>query len=180
MPGLSASQWKDKLAEIASFLQRPTSLCLIGSAAGMFGGQPNRMSIDLDTLQRASKFGYADLKQACERAGLLFNPQEEMEPDVPYIQLVEEGIVQVGKFSDTTPMFTEGQLVIVRPPMENVIASKLLRASPKDLEDIAFLLARYHVTPKAVAAVIEHFPYPHKETAQENLVYLAALSAPDI
>jgi hypothetical protein len=56
-----------------------------------------------------------------------------LDPDVPYIQLVEAGIVEVGDFSKTNRLMEEGQLVVVRPPIENISASKLLRASPKDL-----------------------------------------------
>lgn len=181
-PGLTSAQWRTKLSEIAAHLQQPTSLCLIGSAPGMFAGQPQRMSIDLDTWQEASKFAYADLQQACEKAGLLFNPRDELEPTTPYIQLVEVGIVQVGKFTQRTKLMEEGQLVVVRPPIENIIAAKLLRASPKDLTDIAFLAAHYDVTRDQVARVIRSFPAPKRQEAQENLVYLATLTkgSPDL
>ncbi len=34
-----------------------------------------------------------------------------------------------------------GRLEIYRPPVENLIAAKLIRAEPKDISDIRFLVA---------------------------------------
>jgi len=96
-----------------------------------------------------------------------------LEPDTPYVQIIEEGIVQVGDFAKTTTMMEEGKLTVLRPPMENIVASKLLRASPKDLEDIAFILSRHPIQPTQVQAIINGFPNRQRETASENMVYLA-------
>ena len=131
-----------------------------------------KLSIDLYTWQEASKFAYTDLKQACEKAGLLFNPTDELAPSTPYIQLVEAGIVEVGAFTKTTQMLEEGQLVVVRPSIENIIASKLLRVSAKDLTDIAYLMDHYDVPKQKVANVIRSFPPGKRAEAEENMVYL--------
>lgn len=175
-PGLSAEQWREKLSLLASHLQRPTSLCIIGSGPGIIGGQPNRVSIDLDTLQRASHFAYSDMKQACEKSGLLFNPQDEIDPNQPYIQIIEEGKVQVGRFTEVTDVMREGGLVVIRPPMENIVASKLLRASDKDFADVAYLVETYGVTRQGVEKVLKHFPADKREQAAENLVFLDAIA----
>lgn len=171
-PGLSAEEWMAILEKISTHLQKPTSLCLIGSAPGIFGGQPARLSIDLDSWQKASKFAYADLKQACEKAGVLFNPKGELQPDIPYIQIVEEGIVQVGDFSSVITLMEEGNLTVTRPPIENVIASKLVRMEPKDFDDVAYLVQHYRTSKNSIEKIIRNFPHPAQERAMENLVYL--------
>ena len=171
-PGLSAEEWTTILERIAVHLKKPASLCLIGSAPGILSGQPSRLSIDLDSWQKASKFAYSDLKQACEKAGVMFNPKGELKPDTPYLQIVEEGVVQIGKFKAVTTLMEEGKLTVTRPPIENIIASKLVRMEPKDLDDIAYLMQHYRTPKNAVGKVVEGFPAFARERAEENLVYL--------
>lgn len=173
--GLGPEEWAEKLRLIAKHLEHPASLCLIGSAPGMFA-QQSRISIDLDVWQKGSNFFYSDLKQAVEKSGLLFNPKDEMEPDQPYIQIVEQGVVQVGPYKETETLMKETGLTVVRPPIENIIASKLVRASPKDLEDIAYLRQRFGVSNDQVKSVVEKFPFGVvREQALENLVFLEVL-----
>ena len=69
-------------------------------------------------------------------------------------------------------MLEEGQLVVVRPPIENIIASKMLRVSAKDLTDIAYLMDHYDVPKQKVANVIRSFPPGKRAEAEENMVYL--------
>jgi hypothetical protein len=175
---LSQEQWAEKLRLIASHLQHPTSLCLIGSAIGIFAQQP-RVSTGLDIWEQNSTFFYTDLRQAVEKAGLLFNPKDEMEPDKPYIQIVQPAIVQIGKFTDTTPLLREPGLIVCRPPIENIIASKLVRASPKDIEDIIYLKTRFAITKQQIENILKTFPPGiAKQTAEENLIYLDIESPP--
>lgn len=42
----------------------------------------------------------------------------------------------------SAPKVRMGRLHLLRPPVENLIASKLIRAEPKDLGDIRFLVSR--------------------------------------
>ena len=176
---LNAEQMRSALERIAQHLKNPVSLCIIGSGPGILGGQPDRLSIDIDVWNKASNFAYADLRQACEKAGLLFDPKDEIQPDKPYIQIVDAGIVQVGKFSEKTPVLKEGLLVVERPPMENIVASKLLRMNETDLTDVGFLVARYGIKKSQVEKVIASFPAEQRETARENLVYLDMIKVPD-
>lgn len=176
--GLSPEAWAEKLKLISQHLEHPASLCIIGSAVGMFA-QQDRISIDLDVWNKGSNFFYSDLKQAVEKAGLLFDPKAEMEPDQPYIQIVQPGVVQIGPYEETETVLQETRLTIVRPPIENVIASKLVRASAKDLEDIAYLRHHFGVSNERVRAVIAKFPPgPAREQAEENAVYLDVLPEP--
>jgi hypothetical protein len=174
--GLSAAQWVEKLSLISKYLERPTSLCIIGSIPAMFAGQPSRMTIDLDTWEAASDFAYADLQQACEKADLLFNPKDELEPDKPYIQIVEKGRVEIGNFNATTELMKEGSLVVVRPPFENIVAAKLTRMLPQDLTDIRYLLTEQNIDRARVEKIVRNFPGQHKVAGTDNLVYLDVLA----
>lgn len=177
VPGLNADQWRDKLLEIASHLKQPTSLCLIGSMPAMLGGQPNRVSIDLDTWKKATTYGYADLRQAVEKAGLVFDPKGEMDPNQPYIQLVERGIhTEIGKFTEQEEIMREGQLVVNRVPWENIVASKLTMMRPKDIEDVTFIVNTYGVTKDQVVEVLKSFPRDLRDSATENLIYFEVIA----
>ena len=176
--GLSPEQWAEKLRIISQHLEHPASLCIIGSAVGMFSHQA-RISMDIDVWNKASTFFYSDLKQAVEKAGLLFDPKDELEPDQPYIQIVQPGIVEVGSFRSTETILRETGLTVVRPPIENIIASKLVRAAKKDLEDIAYLRHYFGVSSEEVRAVIAEFPSGSiRDRATENAIYLDVLPQP--
>ncbi len=152
----------------------PLQLCLIGSAACLFAGMELRTTEDLDIWQPSSDFDLVELKHAAETSGLSFNPTGILAPDQPYLQLVEPGIVQVGKF-DPVRIFKIGRLIISRPPIENIIASKLTRANSKDIEDIQFLHHHFQPDLMAVKKIIHTFPQAKKDIATENLVYLEIL-----
>ena len=185
---MSGADWKGVLAEVGRHLRQPAKLCLIGSAPAMIHGQDGRLTIDIDTLRRRSAFNEADMRQACDKAGVLFDPKAA-EPDQPYIQMVDDadGIVHVGKFAAPLPLMQEGKLTVEQAPWANIAASKLVRAAPKDITDVIHLAERHGVTCEAVAAVARGFPRLVRENVEENLVYLQmarkqqpALRAPTI
>ncbi|MCZ7639515.1 MAG: hypothetical protein M5U12_27810 [Verrucomicrobia bacterium] len=70
-----------------------------------------------------------ELSFAAKRAGLLFDPKTTLEPDAPYLQLVEPGLTQLGEF---VPVFVErlGRLHILRPPVENLVYLDVLKPTP--------------------------------------------------
>lgn len=171
----SVTNLRGSLARIAKFLKKETVLCVIGSAPGILAGQPNRMSEDIDFWRPLSKFSESDLGSACVKAGFLYDPKGVLTPDVPYVQIVEEGLVQLGKVVGVVTLFSDGNLTVVRPPMENIIASKMARMSEKDIEDIAFLMPYFGVTAKQVKKVIATMRGAKAEAARENLVYLEIL-----
>lgn len=149
----------------------PVQLCLIGSAVCLLGNMPQRSSRDLYIWKPTSSYDTLELKSAVEKAGLLFNPKEFIEPDEPYIQIVEPGIVQTGNF---TPVLMEkmGRLELYRPPIENIIASKLTRAAEKDIQDILYLLKAYQPNIAEIKSIIHSFPEAAKAQGIENLVFL--------
>jgi hypothetical protein len=167
-------RWLRALEEIAIALGKEgdaVELCLIGSAACILGGMHERSSIDLDVWMPDSNFDELELKEAVLKAGLLYDPKTHDHTLKPYIQIVEPGIVQVGKFQSIL-MKRMGRLRITRPPYENIIASKLGRASLKDIQDIQYLIQNFRPDKKIIAALIDTFPISTRDMAKENLIYL--------
>lgn len=174
---LDGEAWSAVLEELANALGKdgpPIRLCLIGSAACLLGGMEGRTSADLDVWKPASDYDRRELKAAAEKAGLLFDPKETLDPSRPYLQLVEPGLTQLGAFE---PVLLEriGRLQLFRPPIENLIAAKLIRAEPKDLGDIRFLVSRHRPDLGRVRQIVAGFNAPARERATENLVYLDVL-----
>lgn len=102
---------------------------------------------------------------------MAFDPKTTLDPDKPYVQLVEPGPTQVGHFE---PVLVErvGRLMRYRPPVENLIASKLVHGDARDVEDVIFLANKYRPSLEAVRSVVEAFQNPGRRQALENLVYL--------
>ena len=136
------------------------------------------MSIDLDVWKPTSNYDASELKKAVEASGLLFNPTEIEEniPSKPYIQIVEPGICQLGSFK-TQSLDKMGNLDLLCPPVENLIASKLLRSDAKDLEDITWICSNYAPNITKVKEIIKTFPSKQKGIALENLVYLEVINS---
>jgi hypothetical protein len=174
---LDGEAWLAVLADLAAALGKsgsPVRLCLIGSAACLFGGMEGRTSADLDIWKPASDYDRLELKTAAEKIGLLFDPKQTLDPGRPYLQLVEPGLTQLGEFE---PVLIDriGRLQLFRPPAENLIAAKLIRAEPKDLGDIRFLASRHRPDLQRVRKIIAGFNPQARERAVENLVYLEVL-----
>ncbi len=165
------------LEEIAIALGKegdPVEICLIGSAACLFGGMDGRTSIDLDVWMPNSRFDELELKQAVISVGLLYDPKTDEEPDKTYLQIVEPGIVQLGVF-ESVFVKKMGRLLVTRPPYENIIASKLTRANFKDIQDIHFLMQTYRPSRESIEKIIASLPNSDREVASENLIYLDIL-----
>ena len=165
------------LEELAQALGKdgpPLRLCLIGSAACLLGGMDGRTSAHLDIWKPASDYDRLELKAAAEKAGLLFDPKQTLDPDRPYLQLIEPGLTQLGAF-DLVLIERMGRLHLFRPPIENLIAAKLIRAEPKDLGDIRFLVSRHRPDLALVRRIVAEFAPPARARATENLIYLDVL-----
>lgn len=170
----TAAQWTHAMERLAEALPAggpPLRLCLIGSAACLFGGMEGRTSLDLDVWKPASDYDRLELQRATEAAGLLFDPKSVLEPDTPYIQIVEPGLTELGPFE---PILIErlGRLHLHRPPIENLIAAKLIRAEPKDLADIRFLFSLHRPSSARIREIVASFSHASRARAGENLVYL--------
>ena len=181
--GLGRGEWLEKLTLVDQSLQgqgATAQLTLVGSAVGIFAGRPGRTSIELGVWKPKSRYQFQALKEAVEDAGLLFDPKSTLEPDTPYLQLVEPGIAETEKFESTETLERFGALRLERPPIASLIAAKLVRAEPRDLEDIAFLMSRYRPARQDIEQAVNTMPRPAREKATENLVYLDAMGGNEI
>ena len=70
-----------------------------------------------------------------------------------------------------------GRLEIYRPPIENLIVSKLIRADSRDLSDIRFLISRHRPDLSLVRELAGKLSVKGREKVLENLVYLDIFSA---
>lgn len=176
---LNGSDWFDLVERLASRLGKegpPVQLCLVSSSACLFGEMVGRTSRDLDLWRPVSDYDRQELRQAAEAVGLLFDPKTTLEPDRPYLQVIEPGIVGIGDF---TPILIEriGRLRLLRPPIENLIASKLIRCDARDIADILFLQNIHRPDVERIRSIISRFSPANRQRAKENLVYLD-LTAP--
>ena len=97
---LDGEAWLAVLADLANAPGKegpPIRLCLIGSAACLFGGMDGRSSADLDIWKPASDYDQAELQTAARSIGLLFNPKQTLEPGRPYLQIIEPGFDATGR-----------------------------------------------------------------------------------
>jgi len=161
------------LVRVGEYLQKPTRLVLIGSSVGMFYGQPGRMTEDIDVWSPNSRVDIADITQACKKAGIAFDPQGYDVSDVGlYLQMVKPGIVHVGKWKSEETMFTSGNLTVAHPPVENIIASKLVRCTDADVEDTVYLIKRLGLSMDTVRRGVATLSPSAKEIADENMVLI--------
>jgi hypothetical protein len=179
MASFSAEQWMHALERLAGALRPegpPVRLCLIGSAACLFGGMEGRTSLALDVWKPHSDYDRLELAPAAEAAGLQFDPKATLEPRQPYIQIVEPGLTELGMFE---PVLIErlGRLHLYRPPIENLIAAKLIRAEPKDIADIRFLIAAHRPEIARIRDITAGFSTASRQRATENLIYLDVLTS---
>lgn len=174
--GSQNSDWRSvqaALMRVGEHLRKPTRLVLIGSSVGMWYGQVGRMTEDVDIWSPKSKVDLADIAQACEKSGIHFDPKDYDAPrDSLYLQMVTPGVVHVGKWKSEETMFRSGNLEVVHPPAQNVIASKLVRAEPYDLDDIVFLMGRLSISLDLVREAVSTLAGSARERAEENMVYL--------
>ena len=174
--GAHNSDWRAvqaALMRVGEHLQKPTRLVLIGSSVGMWYGQAGRMTEDVDVWSPKSRVDLADIAQACKKAGIYFDPKGYDVPrDSLYLQMVTPGVVHVGKWKAEESMFRCGNLEVVHPPAENIIASKLVRAEPYDLDDIVYLMSRLDVSMGLVRDAVSTLAGSARERAEENMVYL--------
>lgn len=169
------------LEKIGSQLKKPARIVLIGSSVGMLHGQPSRMTEDVDVWRPSSVIDEGDLKQACIASGMLFNPTDDMlDHDLPYLQLISPGIVHIGDYKNDLKLYNFGNLEVLHPPIENIIASKLLRAEPRDIEDIIFLRKKFSISYDDIERAISTLPESRIETARENVVYLEVADSSDL
>jgi hypothetical protein len=167
------------LAAIGRHLPEPTTLCVVGSAAAMLHGQPERQTPDIDVWGPESDFDIGALRQACEQAGLVYDPRGEIDADTIYLQILRPGVTMFPTRFEVEAIGRFGNLRLVMPPPELIVATKLARALDSDVEDAAWWVRARNLDAAAIGAAIERIPQPHnRDAARENLVLLLHLVAP--
>ena len=68
-----------------------------------------------------------------------------------------------------------GRLQLFRPPIENLVVSKLIRCEPRDLSDIRFLMSRHRPDGAAIRRLIAGLSPANRQRAEENLIYLSVI-----
>ena len=124
-------------------------------------GFEGRTTVDIDVLP-GSTFLDADLRQACEAAGLAWNPADKDSPPGDYLEVVpEETLVLPVPSPDGHPYNTvfRGQRLLVRtPPAADLAIGKLKRLDPEDLADIQYLVRRFGLDPAALREAFSRLP----------------------
>ncbi len=174
---LSKNEWIEKLNDLSDYLGesgQPINIVTIGSVPLVFLGLPGRTTSDIDVWNSESKFSTSEFSKAAVKAGLLFNPTENYDPNKPYIQLVDNSIVKVGPINkkNLIKIYSNKRLNVYAAPVENIIASKLVRMDARDIEDVIFLQSKFKPDINTIKKIVSSFPEPQRTTAKENLIYL--------
>ena len=178
---ISWSELENLLIKLGEELKQPVQLVVIGSTVCMSLGQADRMTSDVDVWRNSSVFDLGVLKSACQSSGIDFNPTAYDEPENAYIQLIDPGIVQLGIFKETEVIFKTGNLELRRPPIENIIASKLVRGDAQDFDDCVFLMNKCKISIDKISDAIDSISdLFSKENAKENISLLITCSQSSI
>lgn len=163
---------------LGSALSRPTILCLIGSTPAILLGQPSRQTQDIDVWNAGSDYDTGDLSQACDVAGLLFDPKGAVSPDTAYLQIVRPGIVSLPAELEPETIGVFGMLKVSMPKASVLAAAKLTRGSERDLEDVAWWVRNRALDGDEVRASISSLPRASdREAAAENIVLVALVAS---
>ena len=180
---LDASKLKILLSDIDAKLTSPGTICVIGSAATILLGQLARQTDDIDVWADASQIAFDALQAASEAAGVTYDPKDAF-PRVPYIQIVQAGIVQVPGFNPDARtwlgeaervVWTGRMLTVTVPPPRSIVASKLLRANARDLEDCIWLMVSHAIAAEDIGRAIAALPNTARRDAKENFVLLSVM-----
>lgn len=153
-------------------LAKPTTICVIGSSPGIASGQPERQTPDIDVWRQESSYDESAFRRACEQAGVLFDPRgEHLDPEEIYVQVVRKGIVNLPPGFEVELVGEFGNLRVVMPDPSLLVAAKLARGTPRDVEDAAWWMRERALTADDIRRAIGALPDPiQRETASENVV----------
>ena len=136
-------------------------------------GQDARQTPDIDVWQPTSDFDVSDLRGACGKAGLLYDPTGNIEADDIYTPILRPGITMFPRTFETTVLGRYGNLTVDMPPVALVVATKLARANETDLEDATWWAANSSVSRDEVEEAIKLIPQAaNHESARDNLIFL--------
>lgn len=123
------------------------TICIMGASALILLGQPDRQTGDIDVWRPASHLIDTDLRRMAAASGIAYDPKDH-EPEGAYIQIINPGIVNLpvvrdGAWAtgDDSRLLWQGKnLTVICPPPPIIAASKLVRASEVDIDDVIYLI----------------------------------------
>lgn len=164
---------EDVLEKIGEYLTEPTTICVVGSAAAILHGQPERQTPDIDIWGPESDYDIGALRRACEQAGMLYDPRGEIDPDAIYLQILRPGITMFPEHFAVERIGRFGRLTVVMPAPALIVATKLARGLDSDIEDATWWVRERRLTVEAVNAAIDSIPQPeNRDAARENVVLI--------
>jgi len=154
-------------------LPGPTTLCIVGSAAAILLGQPERQTLGIDIWGPESDFDIGALRRACTQAGLLYDPRGEVAAGAVYLQILRPGITMFPEHFAAERIGRFGNLALVMPPPALIVATKLARGLDSDIEDAAWWVRERDLSVATIEAAIALIPQPeNRDTARENLILM--------
>jgi hypothetical protein len=120
---MDASRLKQIFERLDAALEQPTELLIRGGAAVLAHGLEQRVTIDIDVLP-SSSFVEADLRRACEAAGVGFNPPDKDFTERDYLEVVpEETLVLPLPSTDrgSNTVFRGVRLTVRTPPAADLV-----------------------------------------------------------
>jgi transcriptional regulator with XRE-family HTH domain len=161
------------LAKLGDHLVEPTTICVVGSAAAILHGQPERQTPDIDIWGPESDFDVGALRRACETVGLLYDPRGEINPDAIYLQILRPGITMFPERFPVERIGRFGKLTVVMPSPALIVATKLARGLDSDIEDATWWVRERALTVEVVSAAIDSIPQPgNRDAARENVILI--------
>jgi hypothetical protein len=160
-------------------LTKPTTVCLIGSSPGIASGQPDRQTPDIDVWRGQSSYDETAFRKACEDAGILFDPRgEQLDPEAIYVQIIRKGLVNLPADFAVEVVGEFGNLRVVMPDPSLLVAAKLVRGTPRDVEDAAWWMRERALRADDIREAIGALPDPiQRETASENVVLVELVAS---
>ena len=166
----------------------PQKICIFGAAAVLLYGSDQRQTQNIDVWHAASELNDRILVDSARKAGLGVDPTES-DPDQIYIQIVRSGVVVLPEYDrsedrwadkgNSEPLWQGHRLTVVSPPPAIVAAAKMVRAEPRDIEDVVYIMASKALKRTDIARAVELFSRDARDRARKNLVYLEILGSPE-
>jgi hypothetical protein len=163
--------------ELGANLVKPATICVIGSTPGIVLGQPERQSQDIDIWSQRSSYDETEFRRACQDAGVLFDPRGQIDPNAIYVQIIRPGIVNLPEHFEIEVLGRYGALTVAMPAPALLVAAKLVRCEPRDIEDAAWWIKERALELDDVKSAVATLPNQlQQEVATENIVLVGLVT----
>lgn len=157
------------------------TVCVMGAAALILLGQPERQTGGIDVWRPGSQVLDSDLRRLAVASGLSHDPKE-YEPEGAYLRIINPGIVTLPAVRDGTWATGEDsrilwqgrKLTVICPPPPIIAASKLVRASEVDMNDAVYLIGAIGVARKQILQAADKLPDANREIIRGNMPLVEA------